>query len=418
MNKQIMTEVKAATAAPLESEHLFQRDGLTWLGYLLVSSYCFLTAGLGPLMPFLRSELGLSYTVAAYHFSAFAVGVLLAGLSGDRWMRALGLRKAVWWAAAGIVAGALVMITGHHPAVTISGALILGAFGSMQSQSVTTVMCRRFREQRAIAISEINIAASIAASAAPASVALSAVSGLGWRAVFLLYIVVLVFLWLLFRKTGFVGDGDGKTESARGSLPAAYWAYWGVVLLSVAGEWSINFWSAEFLRSAGGLSKADAAASVSAFLCAMLVGRLAGARLSRQWPVTRMLPFAAVLAVFGFLPFWLAPSAVGHVAGLFLTGLGVANVYPFALAAAIGTAPEHVARASARMSAACGIAVIVAPLLLGCLADRAGVPAAFGIVFVAFTLSAGMVFVANRLATERGPETSIAEVISAVGLGE
>jgi hypothetical protein len=58
----------------------FHRDELTWLAFGLLGFYNCLLSGLGPLMPSLREELGLCYTIASVHFSAFAVGLFLAGL--------------------------------------------------------------------------------------------------------------------------------------------------------------------------------------------------------------------------------------------------------------------------------------------------------------------------------------------------
>lgn len=62
----------------------FQRDRFTWLGYLALAFYAYLQAAIGPIMPFLREALQLNYTVAALHFSTFALGMMLAGVLGDR----------------------------------------------------------------------------------------------------------------------------------------------------------------------------------------------------------------------------------------------------------------------------------------------------------------------------------------------
>ena len=39
---------------------------------------------LGPLMPFLSTELNLNYTISGLHFSAYALGMTLAGFTGER----------------------------------------------------------------------------------------------------------------------------------------------------------------------------------------------------------------------------------------------------------------------------------------------------------------------------------------------
>ncbi len=68
--------------------------------------------------------------------------------------------------------------------------------------------------------------------------------------------------------------------------------------------------------------------------------------------------------------------------GLFITGLGQANVFPLALAAASNSAPDHIDKASARISLSAGLAILIAPQVLGSLADAVGISSAFGIVLI------------------------------------
>ena len=91
------------------ARHAFRRDELTWLAFGMLGFYNYLLSGLGPLMPSLREELGLSYTIASLHFSAFAVGMILAGLVGDRVVRRYGRKTVFWTGAAGLVAGAVAL---------------------------------------------------------------------------------------------------------------------------------------------------------------------------------------------------------------------------------------------------------------------------------------------------------------------
>ena len=60
----------------------FHRDRFTWLAYLLLALYGYFINILGPLTPFLKDELGLSYTVSSLHFTAFAAGMLLVREAG------------------------------------------------------------------------------------------------------------------------------------------------------------------------------------------------------------------------------------------------------------------------------------------------------------------------------------------------
>lgn len=62
-----------------------------------------------------------------------------------------------------------------------------------------------------------------------------------------------------------------------------------------------------------------------------------------------------------------------------MTVVCVSNLWPQAITHAFVTAPEQPDRASARVSLGAGLAVCVAPLLLGTLANTTGLQIAYGI---------------------------------------
>jgi hypothetical protein len=74
----------------------FHRDRFTWLAYLSLAFYAYFLNVFGPITPFLKDELRLSYTVSSFHFTAFAVGILLIGLGGHSVIRRLGRSRALW----------------------------------------------------------------------------------------------------------------------------------------------------------------------------------------------------------------------------------------------------------------------------------------------------------------------------------
>lgn len=130
------------------------------------------------------------------------------------------------------------------------------------------------------------------------------------------------------------------------------------------------------------LSKAAAAQSVSLFLAGMILGRWAASRLVQRFSSVQVVSFSTLLAAAGFLLFWTAPLPWIGLAGLFLSGLGIASMYPLILSLAIGSAGNNTVQASARSSLASGTAILALPLLLGRLADMAGIHSAYAIVLV------------------------------------
>ncbi|HEU5199049.1 MAG TPA: MFS transporter [Ktedonobacterales bacterium] len=382
----------------LASPAPFARDRFTWLAYLMLGFYAYLEAALGPLMPFLRSELRLSYTVGSLHFSAFALGTILGGLTSDRVLRWWGRGVGFWGGATGMAAGAILLVLGRLAALTIAGAFIMGGLGGLLLVTIQATLADRHGERRATALTESNIVASAGATLVPLCIGGFQNVGLGWRAALYLMVPVLLILALSFRRVSFpVASKPLVTSSgSRHTLPLAFWAYWAVVVLSVSIEWCIIFWGANFLISVVGLEKVIASTIMSIFFLAELLGRMAASWLTRRASSARLLVGALALTMIGFPLFWLAPLAPLNIVGLFLAGLGIANLFPLTLSVAVGIDPEQSNTASARISLGIGIALLVAPLALGWAADQVGIQHAYSLVAVLLVIALLVTIGANR----------------------
>ncbi|WP_019588250.1 MFS transporter [Deinococcus apachensis] len=349
-------------------ERRFGRDAMTWAAYLLLGYFGFLINVLGPLVPFLREKLHLTYAQASLHTSAFAVGLLVASVTADRLAARFGDRRLLWGGAAGMAVGAGLLAVAPTFALSVLGTLIMGTLGSLTLVQVSAVLARRHGEGRGRAFAEANAISSLCGVLAPLAVGGAVAAGLGWPAVLWFAAAALVALALRFGRVTFPGRSGGG-ERSRISLPARYWRYWALLLLVVAVEFGVGFWGADFLRVVGGFTRAAAATSAGAFLLAMLIGRVAGGALVSVWPAPRVVALSLLTALLGFLLYWLPDFTVTRVLGLFVTGLGIANLYPALLTLAVGTAPGQEDVASARAALASGLAILLAPFALGAVAD-------------------------------------------------
>jgi len=89
-----------------------------------------------------------------------------------------------------------------------------------------------------------------------------------------------------------------------------------------------------------------------------------------------------LIAGIGFLLFWRTETPWLGLSGLFLTGLGVANLYPLILSLAINAADGNTVQAGARATLASGTAILALPLLLGGFADAVGIRLAYSVVLL------------------------------------
>jgi fucose permease len=129
-----------------------------------------------------------------------------------------------------------------------------------------------------------------------------------------------------------------------------------------------------------GLSAAAASTALSSNLLGILIGRLLGARITRRSGRSVSLLYASLaITGAGFVLFWLTDQPALAILGLFLCGVGIANLYPLALALTLEAAPGQEDRANARSQLVLGVAAAASPYLLGSVADRLGLATAFAL---------------------------------------
>jgi len=252
-----------------------------------------------------------------------------------------------------------------------------------------------------VALAEANVLASGLSTAAPLLVGWLAATAAGWRLG--LGLVALAPAWL------YVGLGQTQTPvqgtavpgpvARPGPLPKRLWFYWAALVLSVSVEFCMLSWSGEFLAQRLGFAANRSSQMTSLFLAGMMIGRLAGSRLVRGRGEHRLVRGSILTAVCGFLLFWLAAPAALVLAGLLLTGLGVACLYPMLQSLALRASPGQSVQASARTTLASGVAILAAPLLLGSLADALGITRAYGVVTILLLGVFAMVHLGSRHGT-------------------
>jgi MFS family permease len=364
------------------AEPRFVRDSTTYLAYLTIAYLLFIESSLGPIMPSLRAQMGMSYTVASLHFSAPAFGGMMTGWIGDKIARRIGRRRTFWLGVIGITAGAALLVTGRWIPMTIAGALFIGGFGALISIVMQAYLADEYVNHRPKVMSEFNMAASFGAVLVAFVIGAADRTGLGWRAA-LVIASALVALALFKMRHAPIGERMPYHVHRRGKsapMPAVFWVCCAVAALSAATEWGFAFWGADFLHQVAGFSTASASVAMSAFFIAMVSGRYIGSRIGHRVNAIDVLMLAFVIGIAGFLLFWLAPVGLIRVGGLFLAGLGIANVYPYVASLATELAPGRADVAMAKLLWTGSLAILLSPFVLGVLGDAIGIRRGFGVL--------------------------------------
>jgi hypothetical protein len=156
-----------------------------------------------------------------------------------------------------MLSGMAGLAAGTSAAITIlSVFLLMGCAGSLLLVVLGASMSDHHGANRALGISEANLAAAFSAGLAPLAIGAAAAIGFGWRAALLFPALWVSVLALRYGRAAFPAPAERTRASGpRGSLPRGYWLYWATVVLVVGVEFGLIYFGADFLHSVAGMSK-------------------------------------------------------------------------------------------------------------------------------------------------------------------
>jgi MFS family permease len=173
-----------------------------------------------------------------------------------------------------------------------------------------------------------------------------------------------------------------------------------IALCAAYGEGAIGDWGALHLRQDLGASAGLAAAGYAAFALAEATGRLSGSTLLERCGQARVLVAGGLIACAGMLAAALSPVIWLALAGFAAAGLGLANMFPAAMARA-GLLAGSGGVALASTLGYTGF--LLGPPAIGFLASEFGLPA--GLTTVSF-LALATAIIAGRSMPGEAPATS------------
>ncbi|GAA5116335.1 MFS transporter [Pseudonocardia adelaidensis] len=179
---------------------------------------------------------------------------------------------------------------------------------------------------------------------------------------------------------------DGADPAPRGTARGIVVVLGVIAGCTAFGEGAVTDWGALHLQEIGA-TPVLAAAGYSGFSLAMACGRLAGNGLVHAAGPTRVVTGGALLATTGALVVATVPAVPIVLAGFVLIGLGLANVFPIAIA----RAGAHAGAGGVALASTVGYTGLLGgPPLLGIVAEAVGLPVAFATVAALAAVAAGL----------------------------
>mgnify|MGYP001267593361 CR=1 FL=1 len=374
-------------------------------------SHHVLTALITPLLPFLRDDLGLSYSrvgmvLAAFNLS-YGFGQVPAGRLADR----IGARAVLTAGIAGVgAAGLLLGLSSGYVPLLVS-LVLMGVLGGGYHPAASPLITSAVDEDRRGRALGLHVVGGSASYFAAPLLGAAAAPALGWRGTFLAFSVPVVLLGFFIHRVCVRQSLGGpvaavSTEGAvRERLPSGAVLELGAFILMVTAMGAVLASAGSFLTlylvDAQGASERTAAALLALYFSGGIWAAPLGGRLADRFGRKRVAAAAAFAAVAGLLALPRIPYGFGFF--LFLAVLGAVPYVrmPAAEAYLVGRVPESLRSTVLGIYFFAGMegSGVLTPLL-GRWIDLHGFPTAF----TALGLGLGCVVAACALvlATRRG----------------
>lgn len=378
---------------------------LIWTAYFVMAGEGFLVYAVGFITPYVQDSLHVAPWLAQTPNSLMAIGLGLGGAVARPLNARFSPQATIRAWLLGFALSGLLLAAPVHILVTMAGGFVYGTALGAWLVHVNSSLGQG--EGGAMLLTRANLWSVSGGLVGPIVLA-AAASTIGWW--YGALVPVPLFLVLAFITPGSPAhDQPARAGAAEPPLSREFWLTWLFLTLCIGAEFSYVVWGAQVVTSRTGVSMEAATGLAAAFTVGMVGGRLAASfiHVGRPRQVIVLRAGTAITAL-GALLIWAAWRPELAALGLFLDGLGMSAVYPYAASLALAHAPLAPVRASARLTMSSSSSILVAPLILGLVAGVAGIVAAWVLVIA---LLAGAFLLVLRV---RVPEEAAPEVLEAL----
>lgn len=359
---------------------------------------------LGPSLPAIVSDLGISYAQAGLFFTLLSLGSLfgtsLGSIASDRLPR-----KALFAACAALLAAGL-LVLGFMRSYVLAALIIflLSLVGSPVGAVGQSIMLGMFPSRRERNLSLMSSFGAVGSLLAPVLVSINYSAQLAWRwpfteAAVLAFLLFIAVLALPIPAAGPPRERRGVLAILKNRRVAGAAV---MIFFLIAIDLGFSYWLAEYFAAELHVSLRLSSSVVGIYLVGIVAGRfLIPPVLKRISPETH-LALSLSVALAGILLFILVPSVPVKAALCALYGLGVGPVFPLLMARGSREFPDQSGAVTGVLFGGMSLGGMVFPLLMGSIAAGIGIARTYWFcAVVAFGLLAAVLLAGRPPATEQ-----------------
>lgn len=362
---------------------------------------CGVVAGMaGPLVPFLRVDLNLSYAEAGLLFSAQSVGSFAVLLAGGWLVHAFGKRRILFAGSLAFAVGMGVTAAAGGFWTLLAGNVLIGAGMSLLDIGISTLVIDANREGKGQALNLLHFFFGAGAVIGPLVALGLEHAANGWRWAFGLTGVLPLLLAVIvpFLRTPPSPEVPARKKFAVYRRP---FLWLGALALCVycGVEWGVGAWFPSYWKAIPGAGSLDPAWATSLFWLTFAIGRFVVSSWADRWGWKRFLSVSIAATLVVCVLWVLFPQPQAALVWVLLFGFIIAGQYPTFVALISHRFPEASGQLTSVLSIFASLGTFLWPPAVGAWADARGIealPWAQLALTVLLVFAAALAFIAER----------------------
>ncbi|NLJ25815.1 MAG: MFS transporter [Firmicutes bacterium] len=356
------------------------RESLTWTANLSLVLIGLIGNIIGPVMPSVIGEYGISLATAGMVFTAQGLGRIVAVFSTSSWSDRVGRKPVMRLGGILTVIGAIGYGISPIWFGNILSAVVLGAGSGMLDGASNALVSDLYTEKRGLALNRLHVFFGLGSLIGPLVAAFFLGIGNSWRLLFLV-IAAMAGAHVVFSSSQSypevsIGKGNNQDHvtQARKTLLTSpeFWLLSGIMFTYSGMGGTIVGWVNTYLSDKLTVTVLLASVVLALYNVGLTVGRLIWGGVSERVGYPRTLLICALgglvfvtSAVLGRQLWWIAIS-------FWLTGFFLAGLFPTAVAHGTGLFSQLTGTVSGYMITAASLGGMILPFLVGALSDVVG----------------------------------------------
>jgi predicted MFS family arabinose efflux permease len=368
-----------------------KRDSLFWTVAGQATILNFFLGGFGPAQNLLREEQGTSLTIAGLHGTMMGLAAILAGFIHPQLNHKYGRRNTSWLGLTIFIIGIPFFSLGQSIKFTLPAILITSIGFNFVILNMVTLLSHHYPETPDLAVSQSNGINALGFVFGTVLVGTLASLGISWRIGLLLCIPAALILYI-YGKDKIIDNHVADAPKQSGKLGAKFWISWFGFFATISSEFATSFWSAALLSNRTGASAAFSTLCVAALGTGFGIGRWFIPIWMKNTLLDTRLKTILSIQLISFMLYWLSHNLIFSLIMLLFVGIGISGQFPMTMVRILKLSGNKPDLAMGKSAFAAGLAIALAPFMLGFLGDRIGISKAYLMVPVLILISFAVIY--------------------------